>query len=81
MIRKLILSAVVATGTLTGLTAPASSAEAAPAPAVPFHHRFEVLVECGHRWEVRGTYYDRHKAERAARHLRHEGFCVTIREC
>jgi hypothetical protein len=82
MIRKLILSAVVATGTLTGLTASASSAEAAPpVPAIPFHRHFEVLVECGHRWEVRGSYYDRHRAERVARHLRHEGFRVQIREC
>jgi len=79
MIRKLILSAVIATGTVTGLTATASSADAHP--PVEFHHRFEVLVRCGHAWEVRGTYRDRFEAERAARHLRHGGFRVEIREC
>jgi hypothetical protein len=77
MIRKLILSAVLATGTVLGLTATADAH-----PPTDFHrHRFEVLVECGHRWEVRGNYVNRFEAERAARHLRHEGLRVQIREC
>ncbi|HEX4609645.1 MAG TPA: hypothetical protein VH092_15710 [Urbifossiella sp.] len=75
MIRKLVLSAVLATGTLTGL---ASTADAQP-PAV-FHRRFEVFVQYGHRWEPRGRYFNRFEAEQAARHLRHEGFRVEIRE-
>lgn len=84
MIRKLILSAVIATATLTGLSMTPTTAEAA-APFERdrgFHHRqFEVLVECGHRWENRGTYRDRYEAERAAQRLRHEGFRVEIKEC
>jgi hypothetical protein len=77
MIRKLILSAVLATGTITGLTTSAQTADARP-PV--FRHRFEVLVEYGHRWEPRGSYATRFEAERTARHLRHEGFRVEIRE-
>ena len=79
MIRKLILSAVLATGAVTGMTATASNADAHP--PIEHHRWFEVLVECGHRWENRGTYRDRFDAEREARHLRHEGFRVEIREC
>jgi hypothetical protein len=83
MIRKLILSAVIATGALTGLTVTPTTAETAPFDRGPDFHRrqFEVLVECGHRWENRGTFRDRRDAERAARRLRHEGFRVAIREC
>ena len=77
MFRKLILSAVLATGTLTGLAATSSTADAAP---LGFHRRFEVRVERRGCWEIRGTYRDRYDAERAARHLRHEGFRVEIRE-
>ncbi len=86
MIRKLILSAVIATATLTGLSMSATTAEAA-APferdrGRDFHHcQFEVLVECGHRWENRGTYRDRYEAERAAHRLQREGFRVEIKEC
>jgi len=79
MIRKLILSAVIATGTITGLTMTPSSADAAPPLA--FHHRFEVLVQCGRQWENRGSYNNRFEAMRAARHLRHQGLRVEIREC
>ncbi len=78
MIRKLILSAVIATGTVTGLTMSASNADARP--PVEFHRRFEVIVECGHRWENRGTFRDRFEAERVAQRLRHDGFRVEIRE-
>ena len=77
MIRKLILSAVLATGTIAGLATTTQVADAHP-PA--FHHRFEVLVECGHRWEPRGSFPDHFEAERLANHLRHEGFRVEIRE-
>ena len=88
MIRKLILSAVIATVTLTGLSMSASTAKAA-APFDKdrgsdrdFHRRqFEVLVECGHRWENRGTYRDRYEAKRAAQRLRHKGFRVEIKKC
>jgi hypothetical protein len=80
MIRKLILSAVLAAGTTAGMVATASTADAHP-PADFHRHRFEVFVECGHRWEVRGNYLNRFEAERAARHLRHEGLRVQVREC
>jgi len=80
MLRKLILSAVVAAGTLTGLALTPTIADAHP-PADFHHHRFEVLVWRGHGWENRGRYRDRFDAQRAARHLRHEGFRVEIREC
>jgi hypothetical protein len=76
MFRKLILAAVLATGTLVGLSATAGTAEAAP---IRHQHRFEVLVERGHGWHNRGTYRTRIAAERAAQHLRHQGFRVQIR--
>lgn len=72
MIRTLILSAVVATASLAGLTLTGATADAHP-PADFYHHRFEVLVECGHRWENRGTFGTHFEAERAARPFRHEG--------
>jgi hypothetical protein len=77
MFRKLILSAVLATGTIAGLASTASTADAAP---LAYHRRFEVRVERHGWWENRGTYRYREDAERAARHLRHEGFRVEIRE-
>jgi hypothetical protein len=77
MFRKLILSAAIATATLTGLAATASTADAA---ALGYHRRFEVLAERHGCWENRGTYRHRSEAERVARHLRHEGFRVQIRE-
>ena len=76
MFRKLILSAVLATGTVAGLTATASTADAAP---FGHYRRFEVLVERGHCWENRGTFRDRFEAERVAQHLRREGFRVQVR--
>ena len=76
MFRKLLLSAVLATATLTGFAA--TNAEARP-PV--YHHRFEVIVECGHRWENRGSFGNRFEAERVAERLRHEGFRVQVREC
>ena len=59
--RKLILSAVLATGAIAGVTATSSTADAAPFDrGRDFHRRqYEVLVECGHRWENRGTFRDR----------------------
>jgi hypothetical protein len=76
MFRKLILSAVMATATVTGLALTPTVADAHP-PVVC--HRFEVLVLRGHRWENRGTFCDRFEAERVAHRLRHEGFRVDVR--
>jgi hypothetical protein len=78
MVRKLILSAVIAAGSFAGLATTASSADA-HAPA--FHHRFKVFVQCGHGWEPRGMFPNRAEAQHFARHLRHEGFRVEIRPC
>ena len=77
MFRKLILSAVLATGTVAGVAATSATADAGEAR---FHRRFEVLVERRGCWENRGMYRDRFDAERAANHLRREGFRVQIRE-
>jgi hypothetical protein len=78
MFRKLILSAVMATGTVTGLALTPTAAEA-NSPVGYHQHRFEVLVLRGHRWENRGIFCDRYEAERVAHRLRHEGFRVEIR--
>jgi len=91
MLRKLILSAVLATGTLTGIAAIPTAADAQP--PIGFDHRqrdrdhrdrhhrerFEVTYfDCG-RWECAGTFRDRDDAERVAHRLRHRGFEVRIR--
>ncbi len=78
MFRRMILSAILGTGMTAGLTMTPAVADAHP--PVEFHHRFEVMVRCGHAWENRGTYHDRYEAERVAHHLRYEGFVVEIRE-
>lgn len=79
MFRRIMLSAIVGTGLATGLTMTPATADAHP--PVEYHHRFEVLVRCGHAWENRGFYRDRFEADRAAHRLRHEGFVVEVREC
>jgi hypothetical protein len=77
MFRKLILSAVLSTATMTGFAA----TEAQARPPIAHNHRFEVMVECGRRWENRGTFANRFEAERIAERLRCEGFRVQVREC
>ena len=78
MIRKLILSAVIATGTLAGLTAGPSNAEAAAPATFDRDHdhrgvRFEVLVRHRGHWETYGTYRDRDDAQRVERLLERQG--------
>jgi len=80
MFRKLILSAVLATGALAGLTLTPATADAHP-PVGRYHGRFEVLYLCRGHWDVYGTYRDHGAAERAARHLRHRGFAVRLERC
>jgi len=80
MFRKLILSAGIATATLCGVLATPDSASA-DEPIGFFHHRYTVEVRCGHRWESRGTFHSLQDAERAARHLRHQGFAVRVERC
>ncbi len=80
MFRKAILSAVLGTGLVTGLTLTPASAEAHP-PARHIRHEVEVLYRCGFRWEVYGHFHDRFAAERAAEALRCRGYVVDVRPC
>jgi hypothetical protein len=79
MIRKLILSAVITTATLTALVTNPASADASP-PALLPHHRFEVLAERGTGWQSHGVYRLHAEAELVAIRLRHQGFRVEIRQ-
>ncbi|HYT89035.1 MAG TPA: hypothetical protein VEL76_10025 [Gemmataceae bacterium] len=81
MLRKLLLSAVLATGAFTSL---AVTADAQP-PSFRHDHRdrhdrvrFEVMYRHHNHWDCYGTYGDRDDAQRAARHLRQRGFQVRI---
>jgi outer membrane biogenesis lipoprotein LolB len=78
MIRKLILSAALATATVAGLTATASAAQ--PVGHDDHNHwgRYEVLVRHRGHWDVHGTYRDRDDAQRVARRLEHRGYDVRI---
>jgi hypothetical protein len=80
MFRKLILSAVLATGTMTGLTLTPGSADAHP-PIRHHFERFEVLYSRGGCWLNGGTFFSRFEADRAAEHLRCQGFRVEVRGC
>jgi hypothetical protein len=76
MIRKLILSAVLATGAIAGLTATSTTADAAP--PVSFDRdrhnvRFEVQVRHRGHWDTYGTYRDRDDAQRVVRLLERQG--------
>ena len=84
MFRKLILTAVLGIGTLTGRTMTPTTAEARPPVKYAHygsHRRFEVLYqECG-RWQIYGTYGRRDLAGCAAHDLRCRGFAVKIERC
>ena len=78
MIRKLILSAVLATGAIAGVTATSATADAAP----PIGHdrdrdfrgvRFEVQVRHRGHWDTYGTYRDRDDARHVVRMLERQG--------
>jgi hypothetical protein len=80
MIRKLILTAVLATGAVAGVTATSATADAAP--PVQFDRdrghdrhnvRFEVQVRHRGHWDTYGTYRDRDDAQRVARMLERQG--------
>ena len=80
MIRKLILSALIATATLTGLAATPSVADADMPTLLP-HHKFEVLAHRpGAEWQSHGTYRFHAEAQFIAVRLRHQGFEVEIRQ-
>lgn len=83
MIRKLALAAMLAAGTVGGLTISTASAQ----PPVAFdrdhdhgHGRFQVLVRHRLHWDVHGTYRDRDDAVRVARRLERQGHDTRI-EC
>lgn len=76
MFRKLILSAVIATATLT---ATATTADAGTPTILP-HHRFEVLATRGGEWKSHGVYHLHARAEVVAIRLRLEGYRVEIRQ-
>ncbi|AMV24199.1 hypothetical protein VT84_07365 [Gemmata sp. SH-PL17] len=73
MIRKLILSAVLATGAVAGVASTATAA-----PDVFDRHdrrnvRFEVQVRHRGHWDTYGTYRDRDDAQRVVRMLERQG--------
>ena len=77
MIRRILLSAVLGTGLVTGLTLTPATAEAQPGN---FHHRrFEVVYLQHHHWHVYGVFHNRFEADRAAAHLQRHGHPVQIR--
>ncbi len=76
MIRKIILSAVIATATVAGLTATPSTVEAAsPGTFDRDRHRVRFEVQVRHRghWDTYGTYRDRDEARRVVRMLERQG--------
>lgn len=82
MIRKLILSAVLATGAIAGATATPATADAAPPIGHDRHRdrdrdrrnvRFEVQVRHRGHWDTYGTYRDRDDAQRVVRMLERQG--------
>jgi hypothetical protein len=79
MFRKLILSAVLATATLTGLTATTSNADASVPTILP-HHHFEVMATRGGECKSHGVYHLQARAEVVATRLRLEGYRVEIRQ-
>jgi hypothetical protein len=92
MFRKMILTALLAAGTITGMALTPATAEASPRwgnharHASHYRHnirhsRFEVLyLDCG-QWKCYGTYGERCDADGAALQLRHRGFEVRIGGC
>lgn len=79
MIRNLILTAVLATGGVAGVTATASARP--PAPFDRHDHdrgRFQVLIGHHGHWDLHGTYRDRDDARRVARRLERGGFDTRI---
>lgn len=80
MIRKLILTAVVATASLSSLAVVSSQADADP-PALLPHHKFEVIAQRdASDWQSKGTFRLHAHAEVLAFRLRHQGYRVEIRQ-
>ena len=82
MLRQLFASAAVGLSLLTPAVAP-GTAKADHWEHRHHHHRhFEVLFrrDCNCAWQCAGNFGCFEDAEREARHLRHHGFEVMIRE-
>ena len=78
MFRTTILTAVLGTGLIAGLTLTPATADAHP-PIERFHHEFEVVILRHGCWERYGRYCDLREAERIAHHLRREGRAAEVR--
>ena len=80
MVRKLVLAALVAAGTLGGLTLTPGTAAAQPSGDHDRRDRgrFQVLVRHRGHWDVHGTYRDRDDAYRAARQLERRGVDARV---
>lgn len=82
MIRNLILSAILATGTVAGLGL--SNTAQAHEPVVGFdwghRDRFEVLVRHRGHWDVVGVFDNRADARRVARQLERRGEDTKVRK-
>ena len=84
MLRKLLLSTLLAAGTVTGLALTPATADARSPVEYRHHHRharFEVLyLDCGH-WKCYGNYRERCDADQAACRLRERGYAVKVDRC
>jgi hypothetical protein len=77
MFRKITLAGLTALSFALplGLT---STAQAEPAPNHYYHRVYEVQYRRHHEWHCYGTYREQCEADRAAHHLRHDGYEVRI---
>lgn len=78
MIRKILLSAVLAISTVTAFSVPALDVNANPPVHRHGHVHFEVLYRHRLHWDSYGTYHTRFAAEQAAERLRCQGYLVRI---
>lgn len=81
MFRTVVLTALVATGSIPGLTpSPAAAQALAPVRHPDDHADYRVYVRQFGHWRVYRTYDRREDADRAARHLERRGYVVRV-EC
>jgi hypothetical protein len=92
MLRRILLTGILGTGLFAGLALPAVT-EAherwdehrhyEPRHVEPHFRGFEVMYrrDACKPWESYGNYRERGEADRAAEHLRCDGFQVDVRGC
>jgi len=80
MFRKLLVATVLGLGLMTPMAMTARADAHELSREREEHRRFEVKYRRGfhHEWRFYAGYHERHEAERAAGHLRHEGYEVYI---